>query len=87
MILGFVKGKPMDQILPLFPADAVYYIAPLRIERGMEVQPLAAHFEEHNLVFTQHASVKEALDAALLESHPDDLIFVGGSTFTVAEVL
>lgn len=86
-VLGFVKGKPLEAILPMFPSEARYYIAPLRIPRGMPVNEMADVLQSHRLTHSHHASIPEALQAALEEAEPEDLIFVGGSNFTVAEVL
>ncbi len=87
IVLSFVKGKPLDQILPLFPLHASYYIAPLQISRGVDADALVEAMEKQGLPFVLFDSIPKALEAALSEADPRDLIFVGGSTFTVAEVL
>ncbi|MDG1397162.1 MAG: bifunctional folylpolyglutamate synthase/dihydrofolate synthase [Polaribacter sp.] len=87
MVLGFVKDKDLDTILPLLPVDALYYIAAPAIQRGLD--PLvfierAAHF---NLFCNHYSSVNEAFKAAKKQAKKEDLIFIGGSNFVVAEVV
>ncbi|SFR55389.1 dihydrofolate synthase / folylpolyglutamate synthase [Robiginitalea myxolifaciens] len=87
VVLSFVKGKPLEQLLPLFPSTAQFYIAPLQIERGMPLEELVAGMEAQGFSFTPYDSIPEALEKAIASAQPDDLIYVGGSTFTVAEVI
>jgi len=87
MVLGFVKDKNLDYVFPLFPTDARYYFARPDIRRGLEVEELIETAEKHGLLGQAYPSVKEALEAALAAASPYDLIYVGGSTFTVAEVV
>src|SRR6056300_268239 len=87
LVLGFVKDKDLDTILPLLPVDALYYIAAPAIQRGLD--PLvfierAAHF---NLFCNHYSSVNEAFKAAKKQAKKEDLIFIGGSNFVVAEVV
>ncbi len=87
MVLGFVEDKDLETILPLLPVDALYYIAAPAIQRGLD--PLvfierAAHF---NLFCNHYNSVNEAFKAAKKQAEKEDLIFIGGSNFVVAEVV
>ena len=87
MVIGAVNDKSLDQMLALMPAHAVYYFARPDIPRGLEAEKLqgqAALFGLHGAVYP---SVPEALEAARRAATADDLIFVGGSTFVVAEVV
>ena len=86
-VLGFVKEKDLDGILPLFPKDARYYLSRPNIPRGMAVDNLADAASRHGLSFNRYAHISEAYQAALAAAEPEDLIFIGGSTFTVAEVV
>ncbi len=86
-VLGFVKEKKLEAILPLFPKGADYYFCRPDIPRGLDALQLRERAEEYGLQGQAFPSVGEALAAALTASSPDDLIFVGGSTFTVAEVV
>lgn len=87
MVLGFVEDKDLGTILPLLPVDALYYISAPAIQRGLD--PLffierAAHF---NLFCNHYGSVNEAFKAAKKQAEKEDLIFIGGSNFVVAEVV
>ncbi|CAM4393074.1 folylpolyglutamate synthase/dihydrofolate synthase family protein [Zobellia roscoffensis] len=86
-VLGFVKGKDLNAILPLFPKEAEYYFTSPQISRGLEVNELVDRAEEFGLTGKSFSTVKAAYDVALAEAGPQDFIFVGGSTFTVSEVI
>lgn len=87
VVLSFVKGKPLKELLPLFPSAAHFYLAPLQIDRGMPLEELSAGMETQGYSFTSFDSIPKALEEAIANAAPDDLIYVGGSTFTVAEVI
>lgn len=87
IVLGFVRDKPLDQVLPLFPKHARYYFARPDIPRGLDSGTLKEHAFQFGLIGEAFATVNEALKNALQTAHPEDLIFVGGSTFVVAEVV
>lgn len=87
MVVGFVADKDVRHILPLFPKDAVYYFTQASIPRAMHVGDLAVLAEEAGLHGRSFGKVGEAFDAALSEASPADLVFVGGSTFVVADYL
>ena len=87
IVLGVVSDKDLSSILPLFPSYAHYYFCKPNIARGMEVQQLRKIAEGYKLTGKAYPSVKEALKAAKKVSGERDLIFVGGSTFVVAEII
>ncbi len=87
IVWGMVGDKDSTGILSLLPADAHYYFCKPNIPRGKEAEQLKKEAVAFNLRGTTHSSVREALDTAQKKAHKDDLIFVGGSTFVVAEVL
>jgi len=87
IVLGFVKEKNLDILLPLFPKDAIYYFARPNIPRGMDVAILKKKASEVGLEGTIYDSMPKAYKAALSKADKDDFIYIGGSTFTVAEVL
>ncbi|MBT8180152.1 MAG: bifunctional folylpolyglutamate synthase/dihydrofolate synthase [Eudoraea sp.] len=87
IVLGFVKEKNLDALLPLFPKDADYYFARPDIPRGMDAELLEEKASEAGLKGTIHDSIPNAYKAALNKAAKDDFIYIGGSTFTVAEVL
>jgi dihydrofolate synthase/folylpolyglutamate synthase len=86
-VLGFVKEKNLDQILPLFPKEARYLYCRPDIPRGMGEDYLEMKAREHGLSGKKYGSVAKALEAAKNNAEKEDLIFVGGSNFTVAEVV
>ena len=87
IVMGVVNDKKLDQILPLFPMQARYYFAKADIPRGLPANELQKVASGHGLMGQSYASVPEALDAAKSAAGLEDTIFVGGSIFTVAEVL
>lgn len=87
MVLGFVKDKKLDAILPLLPKNARYYFAKPSIDRGLKVDILQAEAKKHRLEGAAYALVSEALTAALESAGTEDFVYVGGSTFVVAEVV
>jgi dihydrofolate synthase/folylpolyglutamate synthase len=87
IVLGVVNDKDLEKILPLFPKTAIYYFSKPEVPRGLEakiLQEKASEFELEGRVFN---SVSEAYDAAVDAALDEDLVFVGGSTFTVAEII
>ncbi|WP_373519452.1 folylpolyglutamate synthase/dihydrofolate synthase family protein [Pricia sp.] len=87
VVLGFVKGKNLEAILPLFPKNADYYFCRPDIPRGLDVLLLKEKAEASGLNGKSYESVKNAYQSALENSGTTDFIFIGGSTFTVAEVV
>ncbi|MCB0706634.1 MAG: bifunctional folylpolyglutamate synthase/dihydrofolate synthase [Saprospiraceae bacterium] len=87
IVLGIVSDKDPHPVLSLFPKEATYYFAKADIPRGLEAVKLQEAARQHELKGRTYVSVKRALAAAKRNANPDDLIFVGGSIFTVAEVI
>lgn len=87
VVLGVVSDKDLEAILPLFPKEATYYFCRPNIPRGLDASLLLAKARGFGLVGEEYISVIKAYGAALGAASANDLIFVGGSTFVVAEVL
>ena len=85
--MGFVNDKDLSKVLALFPKDATYYFAKANIPRGLEASALQTTAKEFQLIGKSYTSVNKAFAAARKKAQPEDLIFVGGSIFVVAEVL
>lgn len=86
-VIGMVSDKDIASVLNLLPRDAVYYFTKASIPRALDenqLKKMATYFKLQGLCYP---SVKEALDAARKNAVAEDLIFIGGSTFVVAEVL
>jgi len=87
MVFGMVNDKAAEHILQLLPQDATYYFCKANIPRGKDAGELLREANAVNLKGQSFLSVKEALQAAIKAAGTDDLIFIGGSTFVVAEAL
>ncbi|WP_395056048.1 bifunctional folylpolyglutamate synthase/dihydrofolate synthase [Flavobacterium sp.] len=86
-VLGFVNDKDLDDVLPLFPKKANYFFSKPNIFRGLEAKILQEKAAEFGLIGNIYNSVSEAYQEALRLSMQDDFIYIGGSTFVVAEIL
>lgn len=86
-VLGVVNDKDITKILDLLPKNAIYYFCKADIPRGLEMEILQQKASEAGLKGNTFSSVKKALKSAQNSATKDDLVFVGGSTFTVAEVV
>ncbi|MEM9930787.1 MAG: bifunctional folylpolyglutamate synthase/dihydrofolate synthase, partial [Bacteroidota bacterium] len=87
IVIGVVKDKQLDDILPFFPTDARYYFAKAQVPRGLPAKDLQEAAARFSLQGRTYVSVRNALRAAKRAAQEADTIFVGGSIFTVAEVL
>ncbi|MDY7396071.1 folylpolyglutamate synthase/dihydrofolate synthase family protein [Aureibaculum sp. 2210JD6-5] len=87
IVIGVVNDKDLSSILPLFPKNATYYFCKPNIPRGLDVLDLKSQANKYQLLGEAYTSVLTALSAAKKNAKSDDLIFVGGSTFVVAEVV
>ena len=87
IVLGVVKDKNLDIILPMFPKKAVYYFCKPNIPRGLDENVLQQKAKENQLIGMVYTSVSKAYNTALNDAKTDDVVFVGGSTFVVAEVV
>ena len=87
IVFGVVNDKDLNGIIDLLPKKATYYLCKPDIPRGMDAMLLKDFLNENGLVGDAYTSVNEAYKTALLYANPNDLIFVGGSTFVVAEII
>lgn len=86
-VIGFVADKDVDHILPMFPADAIYYVTNARIPRAMPCVELKRRCDSLALKAEVYSDALTAYNAALADASPDDIIYIGGSTFVVADLL
>ena len=86
-VIGMVNDKEPDKILKLLPKNAIYYFTNASIPRAMPAAELALHAKKIGLNGRVFQSVKNAVKTANIDSKNNDLIFIGGSTFVVAEVI
>jgi len=86
-IFGVVEDKDLDSMLPLMPTDAYYYFTQADIPRAMDARRLAERCSAYGLQGQVVQTVPNALKVARGNAYPNDVIFIGGSTFVVAEAL
>ncbi|MBT7850681.1 MAG: bifunctional folylpolyglutamate synthase/dihydrofolate synthase [Flavobacteriaceae bacterium] len=87
VVLGMVNDKDVQSLLELFPKQAQYYFCKPNVPRGLVASQLAQIFTQYGFEGSIYPSVKDALKAAKQSASHDDLIYVGGSTFVVAEII
>lgn len=87
IVLGVVNDKDLNAMLPLFPKNAYYYFSKPSVSRGLDEKILQEKAAEFDLLGNTFNSISEAYTAALQNASTKDFIYIGGSTFTVAEVL
>ncbi len=87
IVLGLVNDKDADAILQWFPKKAQYYFVKPNIPRGLAAEKLKETAFGFGLKGEAYPSVKKGFEAAIKKCKVDDLIFIGGSTFVVAEVI
>jgi dihydrofolate synthase/folylpolyglutamate synthase len=87
IVLGVVNDKDLDEILPLFPKKAIYYFCKPNIPRGLDALLLQENATKFGLQGKVYPSVSESYSKALESARATDFIFIGGSTFVVAEIL
>ena len=87
IVFGVVNDKDLDSIIPLLPKAARYYFCKPDVPRGLDAKVLQSKLALNGLIGYSYQSVNQALDAAKKHADPKDLIYVGGSTFVVAEII
>ncbi|GHT03382.1 tetrahydrofolate synthase [Bacteroidia bacterium] len=87
IVFGMVNDKDVSAVLALLPKEAIYYFTQASIPRALSADLLAKQASKFGLIGNPYSSVPEALGAASLAASEKDIIFVGGSTFVVADAL
>ena len=87
MLIGFVNDKDVSHIVKLFPKDAVYYFTKASVPRAMPVEELEKIFLSHGIKGKTFPTVSEAEKALVADSSKTDILYIGGSTFIVADYL
>ncbi len=87
IVLGVVNDKDLDEILPLFSKKAKYYFCKPNIPRGLDAEILQQKASQFEIKGKVYNSVSNAYQEALKNATKNDFIYIGGSTFVVAEVL
>jgi dihydrofolate synthase / folylpolyglutamate synthase len=86
MVIGMVKDKDVQDVLSLLPKQATYYFCQAKLPRALDASILAEKAKEQGLTGSVIPDVNEAKNAAITNAGPDDMVFIGGSTFVVAEI-
>jgi dihydrofolate synthase/folylpolyglutamate synthase len=87
IVFGVVNDKDLTTIFNILPKNAVYYFCKPNIPRGLDANILKAQFISNGFKGESYSSVSEAFNTAQKSALNNDLIFVGGSTFVVAEII
>lgn len=87
IVFGMVNDKDIHGVLELLPKDAVYYFCQANVKRALEHTKIKQQAETYGLYGSSYSSVCEAYKAAREESSPEDFIYIGGSSFVVADLL
>ena len=85
MIVGMVNDKDINGVLALMPKNATYYFTQASIARALPAEEFAKLARQHGLNGNVYPTVEAAVHSALEEAQTDDFIFIGGSTFIVAD--
>lgn len=86
IVIGMVNDKDIAHVLEMLPKDAIYYFTQAKVKRALPAEALLAQAKEKGLDGKAFPSVIEAYTAARNEASSNDLIFIGGSTFIVADL-
>lgn len=87
MVFGMVNDKDITTVLRMLPTGAIYYFCQASVRRALDSDAIALQAESFGLHGTSCGSVAAAFTQAQREATPDDVIFVGGSSFVVADLL
>lgn len=87
-VFGVVNDKDIDKEIAMLPKDAEYFLCKANIPRGLDVEILAQKFQNNGMKYRVFQSVKQAYNQAQKDAEKTNaMVFIGGSTYTVAEIL
>ncbi|MGM9803247.1 MAG: bifunctional folylpolyglutamate synthase/dihydrofolate synthase [Muribaculaceae bacterium] len=87
IVVGFVNDKDIDHILDMLPKQATYYFTQAHIPRAQAASIIAQQARDKGLIGQHYPTVESAYNAALSQAAPTDAIYVGGSSYIVADLL
>lgn len=87
IVIGMVNDKDISGVLKMLPQQAIYYFTQASVNRALPAEDVARLANDYKLKGATYPSVCEAYAAALNDAEPTDFIYVGGSTFIVADLL
>ena len=86
-VFGMVSDKDVDAVLSMMPKDAEFYFTQASVQRAMPAEELSRRAQAHDLRGTAYNDVASAFHAAKQNATAEDIIYIGGSTFIVADLL
>ena len=87
IVIGFVKGKNFEKILRSLPKDAYYYFCQPDINRALKVEEIFNYSKKIGMKGKSFLTVKSAYQCCCDESRKEDLIFIGGSSFIISDII
>jgi dihydrofolate synthase/folylpolyglutamate synthase len=87
MVIGFVNDKDLTHVLPLLPKSAIYYFTKASVPRALDEKILKEKASHFGLLGDSFDNVGSAFAKARTNASKNDMIFIGGSTFIVADLL
>lgn len=87
IVFGMVDDKDIDHVLALMPSNAVFYFTRAQSKRAIPETTVQEKAERLGLGGSSYKTVAEAYEAAMKDSHAEDFVFVGGSSYVVADFL
>ena len=86
-ILGFTNDKDLQDFSKLFPKDGIFYFVKANIERGAEPKKIMESFAKNERFGKAYETINDALELAKQKTSNNEIIFVGGSSFVVSEII
>lgn len=87
IVFGMVDDKDINTVMDMLPKDADYYFCQASTHRAIPVERVADIADAHGLKGEQYHTVMDAYEAAIKNATPDDFVFIGGSSYVVADLL
>lgn len=87
IVFGMVNDKDISAVLSMLPENATYYFAKANVHRALDENDLRQRAMHYGLEGNAYPTVVKAYEAALRNAEPDDFVFVGGSSYVVADLL
>ena len=87
IVFGMANDKDASTILSMMPKNAIYYFTQASVDRALDVNALAESASKHGLTGNRYSNVESALESVKENANENDFIFIGGSSFIVADVL
>lgn len=87
IVFGMVNDKDISTVLSMLPKNAVYYFTQASVKRAMPCSELASMASAYNLNGETYKNVEQAVRAAMTATENNDMIYIGGSSFVVADYL